>query len=62
MKNWGCLYLPENIIGFNRFTTKMLMFPETPIKSDPGFEMTPDVADNFMPNYMIPYHTDGEMH
>lgn len=51
---------PHKVVWLKHIARTTFTLDGGPMEPNPGFEMTPGVAYNFMPNYTMPYH--GEMH
>jgi hypothetical protein len=53
---------PYKVVWLKHIAVTTFTLDGGPMQPDPGIPMTPGVAYNFMPNYMMPYHADGGMH
>lgn len=47
---------PHKVLWLKHIAVTTFTLDGGPMQPDPGFEMTPGVAYNFMPNYFMPYH------
>jgi len=53
---------PYKVVWLKHIARTTFTLDGGPMAPNPGFEMTPGVAYNFMPNWDQPYDPDGEMH
>lgn len=56
---------PHKVVWLKHIAVTTFTLDGGPMQNMPGFvavEITPGVAYNFMPNYMMPYHAEGGMH
>lgn len=53
---------PHKVVWLKHIARTSFTLDGGPMQPDPGIEITPGVAYNFMPNYTMPYHADGGDH